>query len=207
MRSIATRLDSLRARAARTVLAECFSCLTAWLAPILCFTAEEAWLTRREDEAELPEKLVDTDLVHLRVIPEIPAQWSNAAFADKWADVFAVRRVITTALEPLREKTIGSSLQAAPRVFLSADKAAALADVDFTEVAIVSGVTIEAGEGPADAVRVEDIAGVAVTPQLAAGEKCQRCWQVLPEVSAHPDHLCARCDVGAVSGAVSGAGA
>jgi len=41
-----------------------------------------------------------------------------------------------------------------------------------------------------------------VTPQLAAGEKCQRCWQVLPEVSAHPDHLCARCDV-----AVSGAGA
>ena len=91
-------------------------------------------------------------------------------------------------------------------MFLSADKAAALADVDFTEVAIVSGVTIEAGEGPADAVRVEDIAGVAVTPQLAAGEKCQRCWQVLPEVSAHPDHLCARCDV-AVSGAVSGAGA
>ena len=45
-------------------------------------------------------------------------------------------------------------------------------------------------------------AGVAVTPQLAAGEKCQRCWQVLPEVSAHPDHLCARCDV-----AVAGTGA
>ncbi|MBL6771967.1 MAG: isoleucine--tRNA ligase [Alphaproteobacteria bacterium] len=195
--------DSLRARAARTVLAECFSCLTAWLAPILCFTAEEAWLTRREDEAELPEKLVDTDSVHLRVIPEIPVQWSNAALADKWADVFAVRRVITTALEPMRqEKTIGSSLQAAPRVFLSPDKAAALADVDFTEVAIVSGVTIETGEGPADAVRVEDIAGVAVTPQLAAGEKCQRCWQVLPEVSTHPDHLCARCDV-----AVAGTGA
>ena len=135
--------DSLRARAARTVLAECFSCLTAWLAPILAFTAEEAWLTRAEDEKELAEKLVDTDSVHLRTIPDIPANWSNAALADKWAKVFAVRRVITSALEPLRqEKTIGSSLQAAPTVHLSNDLHAAVSGVDFTEVAIVSGVKI-----------------------------------------------------------------
>jgi isoleucyl-tRNA synthetase len=187
--------DSLRARAARTVLAECFSCLTAWLAPILAFTAEEAWLTRRDDEADLPEKLVDTDSVHLRVIPDIPANWSNPALADKWAKVFGVRRVITAALEPLRqEKTIGSSLQAAPTVHLSDDLHAAVSGVDFTEVAIVSGVSLLSGEGPAHAVRVEDFPGVAVEPTLADGEKCQRCWQVLPEVTSHPEHICKRCD-------------
>ena len=187
--------DSLRARAARTVLAECFSCLTAWLAPILSFTAEEAWMTRAEDEKDLPEKLVDTDSVHLRTIPDIPQAWTNTELSEKWSKVFAVRRVITAALEPLRqEKTIGSSLQAAPTVHLSGDLHAAVAGVDFTEVAIVSDVTIAEGDGPASAVRVEDIAGVAVEPTLAQGEKCQRCWQVLPEVHANPQGICGRCE-------------
>ena len=70
----------------------------------------------------------------------------------------------------------------------------AVAGVDFTEVAIVSGVTVTQGEGPAAAVRVDDIAGVAVEPTLAEGEKCQRCWQVLPEVALHPQNICNRCD-------------
>jgi isoleucyl-tRNA synthetase len=115
--------------------------------------------------------------------------------AEKWSKVFAVRRVITSALEPLRqEKTIGSSLQAAPTVHLSSDLHAAVASVDFTEVAIVSGVTITEGDGPASAVRVEDIAGVSVEPTLAEGQKCQRCWQVLPEVAANPQGICGRCE-------------
>ena len=67
--------------------------------------------------------------------------------------------------------------------------------VDFTEVAIVSGVKLESGEGPAGAVRVEDIPGVAVEPTLASGEKCQRCWQVLEEVKGHADRICRRCDI------------
>ncbi|MGH6913564.1 MAG: isoleucine--tRNA ligase, partial [Geminicoccales bacterium] len=62
------RPDALRRRAARTVLDRLFSCLTAWLAPVLVFTAEEAWLTRFPSEG---------DSVHLRRFPEVPSVWHD----------------------------------------------------------------------------------------------------------------------------------
>jgi hypothetical protein len=78
---------SLRRRAARTVMAEVFSFLTAWLAPITCFTAEEAWLLRPKD---VPDGAADS--VHLRVYPTIPAAWLDAALAEQWKTVRALRR-------------------------------------------------------------------------------------------------------------------
>ncbi len=57
--------DAPRRRAARTVLDALFDCLTAWLAPFLCFTAEEAWLARNPGGEES---------VHLRVFPTLPAR-------------------------------------------------------------------------------------------------------------------------------------
>ena len=101
---------ALRRRAARTVMAEVFSFLTAWLAPITCFTAEEAWLLRPQD---VPDGKADS--VHLRLYPTIPAGWLDPALGEKWKTVRALRRVVTGALELERaEKRIGSSLQAAP---------------------------------------------------------------------------------------------
>jgi isoleucyl-tRNA synthetase len=178
------RPDSIRRRAARTVLDELFRCLTAWLAPVLVFTAEEAWLTRcPEDES-----------VHLRLFPEVPASWRDPALGEKWERVRRVRRVITGALELERkEKRIGASLQAAPLVFLGSEDRRAVAGLDMAELAITSGIELRDGEAPAGAFTLEDVPGVAVVPALAEGEKCQRCWQVLPEVSADTDHLCRRC--------------
>src|SRR3546814_3475690 len=95
------RPDSLRRRACRTVLDELFSCLTAWLAPILCFTAEEAWWTRGTGKEAS---------VHLRTFPAVPAEWLDPALAAKWAKVREVRRVVTGALEVERAaKRIGRS--------------------------------------------------------------------------------------------------
>ena len=103
---------TLRRRAARTVMAELFSFLTAWLAPITCFTAEEAWLARPKG---VPDGAAES--VHLRVYPAIPAAWLDAALGEKWKRVRTLRRVVTGALELERaEKRIGSSLQAAPRI-------------------------------------------------------------------------------------------
>src|SRR3546814_14717947 len=91
-----------RFRSCRTVLDELFSCLTAWLAPILCFTAEEAWWTRGTGKEAS---------VHLRTFPAVPAEWLDPALAAKWAKVREVRRVVTGALEVERAaKRIGSSL-------------------------------------------------------------------------------------------------
>ncbi|HET8727135.1 MAG TPA: isoleucine--tRNA ligase [Alphaproteobacteria bacterium] len=179
--------DSPRRRAVRTVLDRLFDCLTAWLAPILCFTAEEAWLSRHGETA---------GSVHERAYPEVPAAWRDEALAAKWAKVRQVRRVVTGALELMRaEKQIGSSLQAHPTVYVTPDLKQAVDAVAFDDVVIASAVTVVEGEGPADAFRLPEVDDVAVVPGLAEGEKCQRCWKVLPDVGTHADHpdLCGRC--------------
>ena len=181
------RPDSIRRRAARTVLDELFNCLTAWLAPVICFTAEEAWLSRNPG---------DGNSVHLQTYPDLPANWRDDALAEKWSTVRRVRRVVTGALEIERaEKRIGSSLQAAPRVYLDSAIATVLRDVDLAEIAITSNVVVDTGDAPHGAFAIDDVPGVAIMPALANGGKCERCWQVLPEVSGDGENadICNRC--------------
>lgn len=181
------RPDDPRRRAVRTVLDRVFDCLTAWLAPILVFTAEEAWLRRMGDHA---------DSVHERQMPEVPAGWRDDVLDARWQEVRRVRRVVTGALELDRaEKKIGSSLQAHPTVYVSSDLTTALDGVDFADIVIASAATITTEPPPADAFRLEDVPDVAVVTGLAVGDKCQRCWKILPEVGTHADHpgLCNRC--------------
>lgn len=179
--------DAVTRRACRTVLDHIFHRLTAWLAPILCFTAEEAWWARGGGE----------DSVHLRLFPDTPGDWENQALAEKWARVREVRRVVTGALELARaDKRIRSSLLGRPVVHMDrAELRAAIAGTDMAEIAITSDFALVEGAAPAGAFALEDVPGVAVIVELAAGEKCQRCWRVLPEVGGNagaPD-LCNRC--------------
>ncbi len=169
------------------MLDQLFHCLVAWLAPVLVFTAEEAWLTRFPSE---------DDSVHLRRFPDVPPEWHDAALGERWERVRQIRRVVTGALEvERREKRIGSSLEAAPRVFVSAEDARVLAGLDLTELAITSGIEVREAEPPGGAFTLEDAPGIGVIPELAAGRKCARCWQVLPEVGeqAAARDLCRRC--------------
>ena len=175
--------DSIRRRAARTVLDEVFNRLTAWLAPVLCFTAEEAWTVRGTGPEES---------VHLRTFPETPARWRDDAVAARWAEIRNVRRVVTGALELERNaKRIGSSLQAAPQVYVSDAALKAFEGLDPAEIFITSDAELIAGDGPEEAFRLEDVEGVAAVPALADGGKCERCWKVLPEVVEPP--VCKRC--------------
>jgi len=184
--------SSLRRRAGRTVMAEVFSFLTAWLAPITCFTAEEAWLARPKD---VPDGAADS--VHLRVYPTLPAGWLDEALGEKWKTVRALRRVVTGALELERaEKRIGSSLQAAPHVHVAPEYVAAMKGLDLAEICITSGGELVAGAAPAGAFTLADVGGVAVVPAPAHGAKCARCWQVLEEVGKSARHplICKRCE-------------
>jgi isoleucyl-tRNA synthetase len=174
--------DSLTRRAALTVLDTVFNALTAWLAPMLPFTMEEVWLSRFPG---------DDRSVHLELFPEIAEKgWRDDALAAKWRDVRSVRRVVTGALEvERREKRIGSSLDAAPIVHIADEKLrAALTGVDLAEIAITSGVEVEAGDGPAEAFRLDDVAGVAVSPRRAEGRKCARSWKISADVGSDPDY-------------------
>jgi isoleucyl-tRNA synthetase len=170
--------DSLRRRAARTVMQAVFERLTAWLSPLIPFTMEEAWTTR------YPGATSNC----LRVIPETPADWRNDAEAARWAQVQAVTSVVTGALEvERREKRLGAALEAAPKAYV-ADAAllAAFDGLDVAEVFRTSQATLVAGDGPIDAFRLPETPGVAVEPLRAEGYKCARSWRILPEVGSDP---------------------
>jgi isoleucyl-tRNA synthetase len=179
---------SPRRRAGRTALDALFHRLVTWLAPLLPFTMEEVWLARFPGEESS---------VHLVDFPETPRDWHDAALAAKWEGIRRARRVVTGALEvERREKRIGASLEAAPLVHVADEGLrAALASIDFADVCITSDLTLTPDAAPATAFTLEDVPGVAVVPSLATGEKCARCWKILPDVGthAHPG-VCARCD-------------
>jgi isoleucyl-tRNA synthetase len=172
-------ISSTTRKASLTVLEHLFRATVTWLAPMLPFTAEEAWLARYPS-AE--------GSVHLELFPEVPSAWRDDALAEKWRRVRNVRRVVTGALEIERaHKRIGSSLEAAPVIYLSDPELfAAVVDVDFAEVAITSNYTLVEGDGPPDAFRLDEVKGVAVVVQLAQGRKCARSWKILPSVGSDP---------------------
>jgi isoleucyl-tRNA synthetase len=174
-------VSSLTRKACLTVLDQLFRCTVTWLAPMLCFTAEEAWLARYPSE---------DGSVHLEPFPDVPATWRDDKLAEKWRKVRLVRRVVTGALEIERAgKRIGSSLEAAPVVYVSdPDLFAALVDVDLAEVGITSAATLVEGEGPPDAFRLDEVRGVAVVPGLAEGRKCARSWKISPAVGSDPQY-------------------
>ena len=181
------RSDSLKRRAARTVLDLLFDTLTAWFAPFICFTAEEAWCARHpEDDAS----------VHLRLFPDIPTAWRDPELADKWGKIRDLRRVVTGALEVERaEKRIGSSLQAHPVIHAGAEYQAVMDGLDTAEIAITSDVTLTDAPIPDGAFILDDVPGIGVVPGTAAGDKCVRCYRILPEVGTATGHqeLCGRC--------------
>jgi isoleucyl-tRNA synthetase len=171
--------SSLRRRASLQVIRKIFDCLVTWLAPMLPFTMEEAWLSHKPD----------AESVHLEQFPEVPGAWRDEALAAKWKKIRTVRRVVTGALEiERREKRIGSSLEAAPVVHIT-DPALveAVGDSDFAEICITSGVRIETGEGPDTAFRIDDVKAVSVLPALAKGDKCARSWRITDDVGSDPE--------------------
>lgn len=178
--------SSLKRRATRTVLHYVFEYLVRWLAPVLSFTAEEAWLLRHGKTGES---------IHLQTFLTPPSSWLNQSLADYWQTIRSVRRVITGALEVERSaKTIGSSLQAHVAIYVTSDLAQQLRGIDLAELSITSGATMVIAQPPASAFALEDVHDIGVVVNLAEGDKCNRCWRVLPEVANHEGKICGRCD-------------
>jgi isoleucyl-tRNA synthetase len=173
--------SSIARKSALCTIDEVFERVVIWLAPILAFTCEEAWLSRHPS---------GDGSVHAELFAETPSNWRDDALAAKWRTIRNVRRVVTGALEIERAaKRIGSSLEAAPVVYIE-DGAmlAALDDIGFAEICITSDIETRAGQGPADAFRLDDMPGVAVLPKLAEGRKCARSWKISRLVGTDPEY-------------------
>ncbi|MGP2492325.1 isoleucine--tRNA ligase [Mesorhizobium sp. PUT5] len=173
--------SSVKRRASVEVVRRLFDCLVKWLAPMLPFTMEEAWLDRRPDAESL----------HLEQMPQVPAQWRDDALAERWRKVRQMRRVVTGALEIARAgKVIGSSLEAVPVVYLEdATLEGEVASVDMAEICITSGLEFRHGGAPADAFRLDDVKGIAVVIEQAEAKglkKCARSWRYTADVGSDP---------------------
>jgi isoleucyl-tRNA synthetase len=172
-------ISSLKRKACLTVLDHLFEATVTWLAPMLPFTAEEAWLARHPG----------TDgSVHLQLFPAIRSDWRDDALAEQWRKIRLVRRVVTGAIEIERaNKRIGSSLEADPFVYVSDPELfGALVVADLAEICITSAATLVEAEAPTGAFRLDDVAGVAVDVRRAEGTKCARSWKISPSVGADP---------------------
>jgi isoleucyl-tRNA synthetase len=173
--------SSLARKAALTTIDMLCNAILKWLAPILSFTAEEAWRMYRPDAEPS---------VHLTEFPDGLDAYRNDELAVKWASIRDVRRVVTGALEVERAaKRIGSSLEASPLVYVS-DPAifAVLADIDLAEVFITSNAMMTNEDAPAEAFALHDVPGVAVVVEKAVGTKCARSWKILPTVGEDKEY-------------------
>lgn len=196
--------DGERRRSTQTVMYEVLETLCLLLAPLIPFTAEEAWqfssATVGNGETDAEGKLLRKS-VHLQAFPkakkvDVPNDDANddvKGFAERWEKLLELRSKANEKLEALRDaKTIGKSLEAQLTIkgsgFTEEDEAL------LKELFIVSKVTLESGE---DGKELEVIA------EKAAGEKCVRCWNYSEHLGTDPMHpeLCPRCTsaVGAIT--------
>jgi isoleucyl-tRNA synthetase len=173
--------SSMTRKAALTTVDIVCDAILKWLAPIISFTADEAWFMYRPSESPS---------VHLLLFPENLSGFRDDVLATKWETIRDVRRVVTGALELERAaKRIGSSLEASPVIYVSDRQVlATLFDVDLAEVCITSNYEVREGDAPADAFRLDAVPGVAVVVEKAVGRKCARSWKILPSVGEDADY-------------------
>ena len=178
--------DSLKRRSVSTCLHILFDFLSKWFSPIISFTSEEAWQSRHQDNS--------TSILS-QIITEKDFTYSYSNLEKSFDELKRVRKSVTAALEIKRnEKLIGSSLQAKAIIYIPSEIKQIISTLDLAEMCIVSGVEIkDIAEKTPSSMNFEE-EDIFVDISLAEGDKCQRCWTILPEVKDNQDHLCSRCD-------------
>jgi isoleucyl-tRNA synthetase len=171
-----TPADRRPRRSAQTALAQIRDLLLALMAPVLSFTAEEAWRILHPGDATIFVREWS------RLLPDL----RDEALVAKWTRILAVRAQVQKELEAVRQSgAIGSSLQADVEIVAPGDDYDALASIgdDLRFVLITSKASIRRG----------DALALAVTP--SADRKCERCWHWRADVGRDPAHpgLCGRC--------------
>ena len=175
--------DEPRRKAYRTVLYTIFQFVLRRLAPIIAFTAEEAWMNF------YPET---KSSVHLQEFLQPDAKWCNPKIAEKINRAKEIRSAITTALEIARkDKLIGSSLQADVVVYDPEGKTPNFDKAFWEDLAIVSFLKILKEPIPSDAFVLEDMKNIGVVVRVASGEKCERCWKIFEKLNENK--VCDRC--------------
>ena len=194
-RQYTTKADSQARRSAQTALYHLVQAFVRWMAPILTFTAQEAWPLIPGQT----EKYVFTTEWY-----DIPsASKANLLSEADWQTLITVKSAVNKHIETARNaKLVGSNLSAKVELWANDELKAVLnrLEDELRFVLITSQVivnTFDETQGEAS-----DLEGLRVQVSAAEGEKCARCWHVLPEVNTHLAHpgLCSRCIINLPTG-------
>ncbi len=183
--------DSSRRRSAQTVMYAIVDAMARLMAPILAFTAEEIW-------AYMPDRPDKEESIHMACLPQVHAEWKDEALRESWETLLAVRAEVTKALEAARaRKLIGHPLDAAVTLSAPATVHAALEPhaEELRSILIVSQALLVLDKDLDDAYVCQEIQGLRIKVEKAAGEKCERCWvhdTTVGRFSEHPT-ICHRC--------------
>ena len=189
----ATRSNSRRS--AQTALYQILTAVLKLMAPVLSFTAEEAWW-------HLPQRASET--IHLESFPEIDPTLQDDDLNQRWQTILGIRSDVTRALEGARQtKVIGHPLDALVRLVLPEELRAAFSGQEelLRSVFIVSKVEFSPAPSLVNAVDGIELPGLQVQIEPAQGDKCERCWVRSEKVGQFSDHstICDRC-YGVVTG-------
>ena len=183
-----SRADSKARRAGQTTIYYALDYLVRLTAPILVFTADEAWqyMPKRKEES-----------IHLATFPEIKKEWLNDELEEKWEQLLKIRGEIAKAMEMARqEKVIGHPLDARVSVIPPKELEALIKEEarNLKESLIISQLIVGAEEG-GRAFESKEIPGLKVYVVPAKGKKCERCWNFSEKVGENKEHpvICERC--------------
>ncbi|OTG63804.1 isoleucine--tRNA ligase [Acinetobacter silvestris] len=194
-RQYTTKADSQARHSAQTALYHLVQAFVRWMAPILTFTAQEAWPLIPGQT----EKYVFTTEWY-----DIPvASTANLISEADWQTMIAVKSAVNKQIETARNaKLIGSNLSAKVELWANSELKTVLDQLEneLRFVLITSTVVVHAFDAAQG--EVTDLEGLRVKVSAAEGEKCARCWHVLPDVNTHAAHsgLCARCIINLPTG-------
>ncbi len=185
-RLYASAPDDLARRSAQTVLLELSSVLTRLLAPILVHTAEEVW-----QRLPLPNKPVS---VHLADFPTVREEWLDKSLLGRWERILEAREVVNRAVESAKNEKRIPNPQSARVVVHAPEGLYALLSQYPTPPTPDNLLARVFGVSQAEVVPISGDT-IQVVVESAPGNKCARCWLVLPEVGALSDYpdLCGRC--------------
>jgi isoleucyl-tRNA synthetase len=180
-------------RSVQTTLSEIVDGLLRLMAPILCFTASEAWDSLRERGSEAG---LEGSVYMQEFPPEQPVYLFDEQTTKRWEQLLTIRAGITKALEAARvDKVIGHPLEAAVTIVACAEIEPFITEhhAALKELAVVSELYVEEADSTNDPAQAGD--GLLVNVAPAEGEKCERCWIRSTTVGEQSDHptICSRC--------------
>lgn len=189
-RQYTTKQDGKARRSAQTAIYHIAHALLRWIAPILSFTAQEAWQVLKGTEG----------YVFTQEWYTFPALTMTDISAEDWQLILVAKEAVNKAIETAREqKLINANLSADVALYSTGAMASALAKLgnELRFVLITSGASLhDFADKPAELAAAElEHQHLAVAVQPAHGEKCVRCWHIVTDLGAHPahPHLCGRC--------------